>query len=382
MEIVNSLVMSPAEFLLQLDRPAAFGHFRLGYPVVAFLLSRSAETPRLFAELLDHASSIDSTTRREVAFVLFHSERRMNSAIPTTTGGAHARGWDEVEVDGMTVIDQAFDSSLAEHVREEPQQLSVARFASEMTRATDVLVDRYELLDSDLPCVLFVNTADPKEYVTASLPVASIFRDLYTVVLKPLSEALRLHSRCRKAKRDLANAKVDAIRERRMDARVKHLEERIRQADKELDVLATRLSDGEYSLHRDLLLNRLQKFTGRQRKRVRACLDALDKLGQTPLTNMSLPENQRLDLLLSDFDREYRSPTKDPQIRERMSEVQSQVASDHERLLNLKASRNAERTATAAIEKELSNLAQECHSRGWPRISGKVRRSISPGSRR
>lgn len=191
MEIVNTNRISAGKWLYQLIMSGGINNFLRGYQVACFLLTRTVETPNLYDQLIEQVTTIDSTTRDNIAFIVF----QQNTTIYTR---AQPRGMTEVQIEGMKVVGSLnayFDDTLASLIRVDPQKFNRNTFAAEMTRASDALMDIYGLSESVVPCLLFMDIKNPEDIFIRSLYPNNTFIEIYSNILKPLSEVFRLYKK-------------------------------------------------------------------------------------------------------------------------------------------------------------------------------------------
>ncbi|WP_437310268.1 FHA domain-containing protein [Sorangium sp. So ce388] len=163
-----------------------------GYAVLAFILARSADAPRLIEDLLGHLDAVDASTRQHVGFILFdgHFSYAATSGARATVRGASLLGAD------------VFADRLKTVAIEAPVQLNVGRIKHATSYATELLMDAFGLDDSHLPSLMFVQPGNRQRCLLRRLEADHAFQRLYACTLKPLSAGLRWRDRLSKAERE------------------------------------------------------------------------------------------------------------------------------------------------------------------------------------
>jgi hypothetical protein len=200
MEIVSTAELTAHEWLLAAMEGETLSMFMPSYPTIGFLLTRSLETPGIFNQLIDNIGSIDSTTRHHIAFVGFQNHTTPAYLSPQSSHRPGAAV--ELRICGMkTTADMRHQTGLRlkELLQFSPTQLARRVFASEMTSATDALLDIWRFDEASLPGVAFVNAKHPRESVFCRIDATSGIQDLYSRILKPLSIVLRHYERLARA---------------------------------------------------------------------------------------------------------------------------------------------------------------------------------------
>jgi CHAT domain len=187
-----------------------------GHGAACFTLVRSMVAPDFYRELIANSSTVDATTRSHVAFVVFYGNR---SGIVRERHryGAHGeiRYGEKLRLDGLSIdrdpdipshmvvlptsadsrqtpgtdeLEDFFPPSLNDEVRYSPASVDSHVLAHQMSRVAARLMEKYEIAESELPCLLFTDAVDFERHLVVSLERDDPLESLYRHVLSPLSD--------------------------------------------------------------------------------------------------------------------------------------------------------------------------------------------------
>ena len=204
MEIVNTTSVTPAqavEFLIERD----FLRRLIGTDACAcFVVARSIHASAFHDRLIENITTIDSTTRDHIAFVVFYSESKLHARA-----GYDYDPWQctEVRLSEFSMSRELylrFDETYADLFRHSPMSIDSSAFAEHMASSTDALMRLFRIKEADLPCVVFVDPKNTVSRYTVSLghPSLDPLKVLYFRVLAPLSDAFRNLEEWLSARRD------------------------------------------------------------------------------------------------------------------------------------------------------------------------------------
>lgn len=191
MEVVNTTDVTPAEAVEFLIESGGLEKIMGPDACACFVVSRPINTPDFFGRLIENAGSIDSTTRQQVAFVVFYGESTIYARASSYHEPYQLTEAKLHDVSFSHHFDPRFDQTYADLFRRSPDSIDRRRFADHMTRATDALMDRFHLREASLPCVVFVDPKNTRTRLIVSLAGADPVSTLYSRVLSPLSDAFR-----------------------------------------------------------------------------------------------------------------------------------------------------------------------------------------------
>lgn len=179
-------------------------HSLIGWHGVAcFVLVRQITAPDFYRRLIENSDSIDATTRKHIAFIVFHGDR---SGVVHEARNEYSPYLARERIDGLSVNGDgyfgrksigeppvnppAFAKGVAQQLRYAPDQVDLPMLSRHMGRAATRLMERFGLRESALPCLLFVDGNDPTRNSVVSLDPIEPLRSLYENVLLPLSDEL------------------------------------------------------------------------------------------------------------------------------------------------------------------------------------------------
>lgn len=170
--------------------------------VACFVLARSGLAPQFYEQLIKNVDTIDATTRNHVAFIVFHGNKSSIVRRPEEGYRAYEHHLDGLSMSkGTTVwideyhaqpIDLKFDRELAEKIRSAPRHAPLTYISRAMDLATTILMDRFDVFETALPCLLFVDGSRIREFQVVQLSPKQPMESLYRTVLAPLSDEFRL----------------------------------------------------------------------------------------------------------------------------------------------------------------------------------------------
>lgn len=169
---------------------------------LCFTLVRPMTAPGFYRQLIENSDTIDATTRRHVAFIVFHGDRsgivhenRMSYQpylARHRLQGLSVSGDKYIQLDTMRrrlpYATPSFAPRLAEQLRYHPKEVNYSALAHHMSQAATQLMERYAVRESSLPCLLIVDGKNPKESLTVRLAPTDPLHSLYADVLRPMSE--------------------------------------------------------------------------------------------------------------------------------------------------------------------------------------------------
>ena len=169
--------------------------------VACFVLARSGLSPRFHEKLIKNVETIDATTRNHVAFIVFHGNDASIIRRPSEGWRAYQHHLTGLSVsrDGTLFIDEhhgdpievRFDRELASSIRSSARSLPLKRIARAMDVATTAIVERFDLPEQALPCLLFVAGSQIDDAQLVQLSPEQPMESLYKDVLAPLSDEFR-----------------------------------------------------------------------------------------------------------------------------------------------------------------------------------------------
>lgn len=201
MEAIDAGDIPLEQVINELLTPRGLSHL-VGYGAAAcFTLARTALVPQLFDRLIANVDAIDNTTRDNIAFIVFHGRSSSFEREEYRPEGYRRLRY---EVPGLSVSTEevrrrerptrttrsrpSFDNELMMRIRSGALE-NRAGLARATEFATSILMKRFDIAESELPCLIFAD----KDSLDASLivPISpeSPIESLYTDVLTPISDA-------------------------------------------------------------------------------------------------------------------------------------------------------------------------------------------------
>jgi hypothetical protein len=182
--------------------------------------------PDFFRELIVNSATLDATTRRHVAFVVFYGDQsgvvREGDIRYEPYSGRPQRGGLKVRLDGLSISGDPqvasdvmlqpttppksegeqswrnhnpFSNKFAEILRIFPEKVNQALFAHHMSGVATRLMKMFDIRESSLPCLLFTDGRDLNRHLVVRLDPREPLDSLYTHVLRPLSDEFGVLSR-------------------------------------------------------------------------------------------------------------------------------------------------------------------------------------------
>ncbi len=189
MEVVNTTSVNPEEYLHFLFKGDGLKKMIGSTSCACFVVTRPLDTPHFFEHLIENVTTIDSTTRQYVAFVVFYGK----STVYARASRYHEPyQFFEAQLDDISFsrCNDRFDEDYASLFRNQPQEINPNRFSQHMIRAADLLMDYFQLQEGNIPCLVFVDP-DSIRHLIARLPGKDSFEYMYKYILAPLSDAFR-----------------------------------------------------------------------------------------------------------------------------------------------------------------------------------------------
>jgi hypothetical protein len=169
--------------------------------VACFVLARGGLSPKFFESLIEGVHTIDATTRHHVAFLVFHgSKASLLENSPDGLGsfyehhilGLSATTDTQVRLDlHEDLAELRFNDEITNSIRFAPPQATTQSLARATELAVTYLTQRYNILESMLPCLLFVDGARTDEGQLVRLSPTEPVTSLYKDVLMPMSDSFR-----------------------------------------------------------------------------------------------------------------------------------------------------------------------------------------------
>jgi CHAT domain len=185
------------QIINQLLGPSGLKQLIGRHGAACFALVRPALAPQFFDRLIKNVSTVDATTRNHVAFIVFHGKK--SSLLERRRSNGYERCY-EYHIEGLSTsadsiwlneryADQPlrFNDELTDAIRtaQRATRSSMAR-ASEL--AVTHLIRYFDISESSLPCLAFVDGHETKRAVIVSLSPSNTLESLYSDVLAPLSD--------------------------------------------------------------------------------------------------------------------------------------------------------------------------------------------------
>src|ERR1035438_4110270 len=170
-----------------------------------FVLVRSGLAPHFHERLIENSETIDATTRNHIAFIVFHGDDSSVVRRPAEGWRAH-----EYHLSGLSTsnhaqiyldeyhgdpIELSFDQEFANNLRYSSQPVPTKRIARAMDVATTALMERFDLPEQTLPCLLFVDASSINDAQLVQLSPQDPMESLYKDVLAPLGDEFKAFER-------------------------------------------------------------------------------------------------------------------------------------------------------------------------------------------
>jgi hypothetical protein len=174
------------------------------YKVACFVLARASLQREFYRSLIENIDVVDDTTREKIAFIVFHgskssfvmSDESERASYRFEVNGLSVsprkRGlweWDELPRRGPPPT--AFSEAFRNKLKRSPEAAPFAAIARATGFATSILMERYEISDGALPCLLFVEHSRINDPIFVRLSASDPMDSLYREVLAPLSDEFR-----------------------------------------------------------------------------------------------------------------------------------------------------------------------------------------------
>ncbi len=169
--------------------------------------------PRFYRELIENVATIDATTRRHVAFVVFHGDRSnvyedgsyygvgprdarirligLSISGDPGTRSHHSRSNGGGAEHGRLLLSKR----LAAQIRLRPGSVDYHLFSHHMSRVATQLMEMYGIRESSLPCLLFTDGKEFRRSLVVTLDAQDPISSLYSDCLRPLSDQFGLLSK-------------------------------------------------------------------------------------------------------------------------------------------------------------------------------------------
>ncbi|MBA4054887.1 MAG: hypothetical protein C0490_09260, partial [Marivirga sp.] len=170
------------------------------YKTACFVLAHQMQNRNFYAQLIENAETIDATTRRHIAFVVFYGNR---SSIVKECNSGHTKYKKKTRLTGFSTSTDTeinfeeevveteknirFSEALGEQLRYEDNSINQKALSHYMTRASTALMQRFGINESSLPCLLFVNPNNSSQFRVVNIDPEDPVNSLYHQILKPLS---------------------------------------------------------------------------------------------------------------------------------------------------------------------------------------------------
>lgn len=165
---------------------------------LCFALVREMTAPGFYGALVENSATIDSTTRKHIAFIVFYGD---SSGVvhPTNRKGIyhryHLQGFSvsnnkdiEVESTAEPQVSPKFDPAMGDKFRYSPSEVDRPTLSQKMGQASRHLMEHYSVPEEALPCLLFVDGSRPKQVITVRLSSKDPLKSLYDDALRPISQ--------------------------------------------------------------------------------------------------------------------------------------------------------------------------------------------------
>jgi hypothetical protein len=247
MEVVNVGTVSVDDAIEVLLDPENLNDLIGGHGALCFALAREMTAPGFYAQIIENSATIDATTRKHIAFIIFYGER---SAITYNAGTIYHR----CRVQGFSVstdrdinlktkpnlpyIQTKFDPRLGDLFRYSPFDLDRPTLSQKMSRASQYLMERYSVPEEALPCLLFVDASDPAKGLCVRLSPRDPLNSLYDDALKAISQEFAELSHFWKKRDDLKENRccrdASEVEVHELPKKISAVGEKLRDASKQL----------------------------------------------------------------------------------------------------------------------------------------------------
>jgi predicted alpha/beta hydrolase family esterase len=188
----------------QLFTPSGLRSLLSDYKVACFVLARATLQREFYRSLIENIDVVDDTTREKIAFIVFHGSKS-SFVMSDESEDAYYR----FELNGLSVspvkrglwewderprrgpLPTAFSEAFRNKLKRSPEAAPFAAIARATSLATSILMERYEISDRALPCLLFVEPSRINDPVFVRLSASDPMDSLYREVLAPLSDEFR-----------------------------------------------------------------------------------------------------------------------------------------------------------------------------------------------
>jgi hypothetical protein len=168
------------------------------YELACFVLARAGLVPQFYQQLIQNIDTIDATTRSHVAFIIFHGDRSgivdMRRGRPErhqVIGLSISKNSDVAIEDDSHILNAALSRDSTDRIREDPSSAPVSAISRATDLAGSLLMARFNVWETDLPCLLFVQKSRLEEAQIVRLSADQPMKSLYEDVLAPLSDEIR-----------------------------------------------------------------------------------------------------------------------------------------------------------------------------------------------
>jgi hypothetical protein len=200
MEAIDAGDVPLEQVIEQLLKPIGLKKLLGHHGSACFVLARAALAPQFFDRLIQNVVTIDATTRSHIAFVVFHGNKSSILRPGPKGPGSYYRN----HIEGISVSEHgdgikleypsdsaelSFNDQLADAVRIGEGRSPGAPTAMATELAVTFLMKRFRLLESALPCLVFVDGDTLSEPVVVPLSRSKTIESLYSDVLIPLSDS-------------------------------------------------------------------------------------------------------------------------------------------------------------------------------------------------
>jgi len=196
-----------------------------GHGAACFALVRPAAAPAFYRQLIENSETLDVTTGRHVAFVVFYGDRSGLTWVGNVEYGPYrtpTRARLQLRLDGLSVSGDPnhfcavaeepslagrregqsssetganpFSDQLGRSFRDSPEDVDQSVFARQMSRVATRLMQLYDIRESALPCMLFTDGDRPERHLVVRLDPDEPFDSLNAHVLQPLGDQLAMLS--------------------------------------------------------------------------------------------------------------------------------------------------------------------------------------------
>ena len=190
MEIVNTTSVSPEKYLGFLLKGGGLKQLIGSTSCACFVVTRPIDTPHFFDHLIENVTTVDSTTRQYIAFVVFHGESTVYARASRYHEPYQLTQAQLIDISFSQCNHKRFDEDYASLFRNQPQHINRNKFSQHMMQAADMLMDYFQLQEHMVPCLVFVDP-DSINHLIIRLPDRDSFNYMYKYILTPLSDAFR-----------------------------------------------------------------------------------------------------------------------------------------------------------------------------------------------